>query len=69
MPLTVELGKLRIVVTAPDFKLTLEQETAIEQWWQRQIDRLVENEFRHVVRLPDEEAELRKRGLGALWKY
>ena len=36
--LTIELSKLRIVVSAPDFKLTAKQEAAIAQWWHNRIE-------------------------------
>lgn len=49
MPLTVELGKLRIVVTAPDFKLTPEQEHAIADWWKQRLD----HETKQLLGVPE----------------
>ena len=37
-PITVKLGDLRIIVDAPEFKLTPEQEAQIEKWWRGQIE-------------------------------
>jgi hypothetical protein len=52
-PITIRLGDLTIIGGPPDYKLTPEQETAIEQWWQRKINRIVARELGCVLGLPD----------------